>query len=511
MFWPVHVALNVICFDIAEVEKALEKSNSIPKKGKKSKKLKAKENGNNGTLTHQKAEAQKTKKEPKEGKNKGTMGRKNTPDGLGPPPEPPARPASTKDGENSEKKMVRPPEGQLPMSSVIKELGTMSLTRTPKKDKEETRTPKKEKEALRPPQVPLPTTTSNPQQRPQMPLPSSTPSHSVAKPPNIPLPPTPDKKPSLNEPAEQKPAVKAPKLSSIPNKPALKPPLKEMKSLDVKPSKVAPPKPSRSKSTDDLGKNTSPVPRPRNKPPPPPGGSSLPQYIDEDSTTITDKRGLSHTWSGKPKPLPRVRPKRPDAMSDDDRQSSQDSLDDSLPESAFRVNLKSPSEPRRGSFPASHRPTTPLKQTSPSKPKPPSKPSLPKKPNVGTLDKKLSPQAQKILKLTIEGQSKAQEIINLTGAREGDNLSDLVDDFLQLSLRVKESLSSMTDSLSPQARFKFRRTVSEFESKYHDLDSVLQTVARNFTAIDMERINKVVCGVHEALDEVCTTLKAMGT
>ena len=109
------------------------------------------------------------------------------------------------------------------------------------------------------------------------------------------------------------------------------------------------------------------------------------------------------------------------------------------------------------------------------KPKPPSnKPSLPKKPHVGTLDKKLSPQGQKILKLTVEGQSKAQEIIDLTGAREGENLSDFIDDFLQLSLRVKESLSSMTDSLSPQARFKFRRTVSEFESKYNDLDSVLQ-------------------------------------
>ncbi|KAK3713423.1 hypothetical protein QZH41_002909 [Actinostola sp. cb2023] len=189
--------------------------------------------------------------------------------------------------------------------------------------------------------------------------------------------------------------------------------------------------------------------------------------------------------------MPRARPKRPGAMSDEDRQSSQDSLDESLPEAALRANLKSPSESRRGSFPASHRPTTP------NRPRPPFKPNLPKKPkvSVGILDKKLSPQAQKIIQLSVEGQNKAQEILDLTGAREGDNLNELVDDFLKLSLRVKESLSTMTDSLSPQARFKFRRTVTDFESKYNDLDSVLHTVGRNLTAIDMERINKVAGGI----------------
>jgi len=379
------------------------------------------------------------------------------------------------------------------MSNVIKELGTKSLTR-PKKDD-----PGK---ALRPP---LPNTPSSPQQRPQMPLPAH-----VVKHPNIPLPPTPNDKPVHVE-QEQKPTSVALKPLKTPVKQALKPPVKETKSVDIKP-KAAPPKPLRSKSTDDMGRNTSPVPRPRNKPPPPPGGSFSPQASieeDLDSSDNTGKRGLSHTWSGKPKPLPRVRPKQ--VMSDEDRQSSQDSLDGSLQESAFRAGLKSPTEPRRGSYPVP-RPNALSKQSSPTKPKPPAKPSLPKRPNVpGALNKKLSPQAEKVVKLIEEGQTKANEIIHLTGAREDNNLTELVDDFLKLSLRVKESLSTLTDSLSPQARFKFRQTVTEYESKYNDLDSVIQTVGRNFTAIDMERINKVTCGVNEGLDGVYSTIKAMGT
>lgn len=496
------MCIFVCCF--AEVEKALEQQNSIPKRGKKSKKQKSKENGNNGTIHEQKEEVKKAKKEPKESKSKGTLKRKNIPDGLGPPPEPPARPLSTRDGE-TENKAILPSEGK--MSNVLKELGTMSLSRSPKKED-----PAK---ALRPPHIPLPAPPTSPQQRPQMPLPASPQSHLV-KPPNIPLPPTPDSKPSLGEPLEKPAAHRAKplKVSSAASKQALKPPIKQTKSTDSKASK-APPKPLRSKSNDELVKNTSPVPRPRNKPPPPPpGGQFSPQpSIEEDfnDSVITERRELSHTWSGKPKPMPRARPKRPGAISDNESQSSQDSLDGSLPESAIRASLKSSSEPRRGSFPISQRPATPLKQTSPTKPKPPAKPSLPKKPQIGTQNKKLSPQAEKIVKLIEEGQSKSNDIINLTGAREGENLGELVDDFLKLSLRVKETLSTLTDSLSPQARFKFRRTVTDFDSKYNDLDSVLQTVGRNFTNIDMERINKVTCGVNEGLEEVCSTIRAMGT
>ncbi|KAK3713424.1 hypothetical protein QZH41_002910 [Actinostola sp. cb2023] len=148
-----------------EVEKALEKHNSFPKKSKKNKKKHVKENGDNGTLPTQKEDTKKAKKETKEAKNKETLRRKNTPDGLGPPPEPPARPSAVKDGE-VEKKAVIPPEAKMPMSNVIKELGTKSLSRTPKQE------PSK---ALRPPQIPLPTTPTSAQQRPQMPPPDHAP------------------------------------------------------------------------------------------------------------------------------------------------------------------------------------------------------------------------------------------------------------------------------------------------------------------------------------------------
>lgn len=106
---------------------------------------------------------------------------------------------------------------------------------------------------------------------------------------------------------------------------------------------------------------------------------------------------------------------------------------------------------------------------------------------------------------------KVYTILDLSGAREGESLTELVHEFQELTLRVKESLSSLTDTLAPQARFKFRRTVTDFDSKYNDLDSVIQTVGRNLTSVDMERINKVAGGVAEGLDEVCSTLKAMGT
>jgi hypothetical protein len=206
-------------------------------------------------------------------------------------------------------------------------------------------------------------------------------------------------------------------------------------------------------------------------------------------------------------------------MSDDDRQSSQDSLDEFVTENKFltKHNKTNQGEPRRGSFPAaaltSQRPTTPLRQTSPNKPKLPAKPAIPKKPRFSGAqsDKKLSPQALKIVKLSEEGLGKARTILNLSGAREGDNLAALVDDFQELSLRVKESLSSLTDSLAPQARFQFRMTVTDFESKYNDLDSVVQAVGRSLTSVDMERINKAAGGVSEALDDVCSTLRSMAT
>lgn len=399
-----------------------------------------------------------------------------------------------------------------PMSNLMKELGSKSLTRTTRKEESSS-----SRESLRPPQIPLPATPTSPQSRPQMPLPPSV-QHKL---PNMPLPPTPDER---NAPTDQASP------SRYPTK-ALKMPLPPTPAQSAKPKPIekpfqAPPKPKRSKSNDELGKNdprTSPVPRPRNRPPPPPAAKPSSEDVSAVSNkpynrTASESDALNKTWGGRPKPAPRARPRRPDVMSDEDRLSSQDSLDEYTTENKFisKLNSTNSGEPRRSSFPATatttHRPTPP-RQGSPNKPKPPAKPALPRKPGATTTqgNKKLSPQALKIIKLSEDGLGKVYTILDLSGAREGESLTELVHEFQELTLRVKESLSSLTDTLAPQARFKFRRTVTDFDSKYNDLDSVIQTVGRNLTSVDMERINKVAGGVAEGLDEVCSTLKAMGT
>lgn len=103
-------------------------------------------------------------------------------------------------------------------------------------------------------------------------------------------------------------------------------------------------------------------------------------------------------------------------------------------------------------------------------------------------------------------------ILSLTDARVMDdshnNLLQAIDELKGISLEVLETSSSLTDSLEPQARFKVRRTVTDLEGKYSDMEGVVETVGPNPNAVDMERIGKAVISFSEALENVCSTVRA---
>ena len=151
-----------------------------------------------------------------------------------------------------------------------------------------------------------------------------------------------------------------------------------------------------------------------------------------------------------------------------------------------------------------------------SKPKPPLKPHVARRPKITPPslepDSRLSPQVNQILQLSNRGQAKVNEILSLTDARVMDdsqnNLLEVISELQKISREVLESSSSLTDSLGPQARFRVRRTVTDLESKYSDMEGVMQTVGPNPNAVDMERIGKVVHSFSGALDSICSTVRA---
>ena len=152
----------------------------------------------------------------------------------------------------------------------------------------------------------------------------------------------------------------------------------------------------------------------------------------------------------------------------------------------------------------------------PSKPKPPVKPNIPRKPKItppsSGADSNLPPKVNELLHLSDQCQSRMKAILSLTDARVMDdshnNLLQAIDELKGISLEVLETSSSLTDSLEPQARFKVRRTVTDLEGKYSDMEGVVETVGPNPNAVDMERIGKAVISFSEALENVCSTVRA---
>lgn len=336
-----------------------------------------------------------------------------------------------------------------------------------------------------------------------------------------------------------------------------------------KPTEVAAkPCPARAKSSDNLptdgGKPRSPIPRPRIRPPPPPppvklkdtekstSSSSLASIDASVSQVVND----DHTSSPKPRPLPRVRHRGEQHPSSVDQQhgtqehengkgvatprkserpmsptgngpniSRQPSVKSkpvhpppSVPGVARKPSNSSSSAVQQKTVPSETNLSSPGHRPSPGgpKPKPPAKPNIPRRPKITPPsfkpDPSLSPQVNEILQLSNQGQSKVKEILSLTDARIMDdsqnNLLDTISDLQKISREVLESSSSLTDSLGPQARFGVRRTVTDLESKYSDIEGVMQTVGPNLNAVDMERIGKVVHSFSGALDSICSTVRA---
>ncbi|KAJ7339515.1 hypothetical protein OS493_005914 [Desmophyllum pertusum] len=324
-------------------------------------------------------------------------------------------------------------------------------------------------------------------------------------------------------------------------------------SKKTKPAKVVGrPSPTRTKSSDNLNPDgsipKSPVPRPRNRPPPPPPPTSLRETEKSTSNSSLSSGDVNFSESSydglgpspRPRPVPRPRQKgeQQQSVSADQEQGTltresdreramssagKESNSSKQPPVRSRPKHPPPSIPDITKKPAtssnsvtsSHQQANTPRPT-PAKPKPPTKPNIARKPKItppsSEPDPSLSPQVNEILQLSHQGQTRVKEIISLTDARVMDdsqnNLLEVIDELKRISLEVLESSSSLTDSLGPQARFKVRRTVTDLESKYSDMQGVVETVGPNPNAVDMERIGKVVNSFSGALDSVCSTVRA---
>lgn len=329
------------------------------------------------------------------------------------------------------------------------------------------------------------------------------------------------------------------------------------------------PSAARTKSSDSLtpdGKPRSPVPRPRNRPPPPPppgqlqesGKSTSNSSISSVDASVSESSIDFQVSSPRPRPVPRPRQRgeqqsagvdqdhgtltresekvvgpprnnklhseRPMSLTGNEanisRQPSVKSRPAHPPPAIPDITKKpggSNASQQKGTAPGT-KPMSPGPRPAPAgpKPKPPLKPNVPRRPKLTPPslepDPSLSPQVNEILKLSNQGQAKVKEILSLTDARVMDdsqnNLLEVISDLQKISLEVLESSSSLTDSLGPQARFRVRRTVTDLESKYSDMEGVIQTVGPNPNAVDMERIGKAVHSFSGALDSICSTVRA---
>lgn len=569
----------LLCFSVfvfvTEVEKLLVKQKDTKKgKGKKEKKKTATNNhSSDGETTMTKdPDVDKKNKESRHGKGK-TSTLKRIANSLqhGPPPAPPARPhhkeqkegkelkeekkqkehkdekgrqEEEKESKELEKPQVFKTQQNPPMLNVIKELGLRSTLKRTNKEAEKNLAGQSGDKIQEDGQE---THTGSHGERPTAPQEPQT------EQPQAPflqrqLPPTPGK--------ELKPA-RAPE----------KPGVVRSKSADIV-------------DTKPRG-DTSPVPRPRNRPPPPPPAhpasttpSSAPSESGQAATSSTlsseeKQSGDALTPMLKPRPMPRPRPRGrlgstgsvKDSQQEEDTErteqtppfvklrpvqlpSNKENLSSSpvhvprRPSAGSKPTHQAPAVPEsseqtqavgrgRGSAsgagvhkltPRGTKPTVPMNKPLPMgpKPRPPVKPVIPRKvpvtPSSDRNDVNLSPRAIEILQLSEKGQGRAQEILSLTDARSMDNsecnLLQLIDDFKKISFEVVESSSSLSDSLGPQGRFKVRRVVTNLESKYSEMASLVDTVGSHPTTVDMEMIGKAVAGLSNALDEICTTLRS---
>lgn len=320
-------------------------------------------------------------------------------------------------------------------------------------------------------------------------------------------------------------------------------------SKKTKPVKaVGRPSPAQAKSSDSTNpegaKPRSPVPRPRNRPPPPPPPAPLQDTGKSTSNSSLSSGDVNFSESScdgpgpspKPRPVPRPRQRGEQQSTSVDQEqgtlspAGKESNNARQPPVKARPAHPPPSIPdskRHGSSNSvisSHqqvntpgtKPTSPGPRPTPTKPKPPLKPNIARKPKTtppsSEPDPNLPPQVNEILQLSHQGQTKVKEILSLTDARVMDdsqnNLLEVIDELKRISLEVLETSSSLTDSLGPQARFRVRRTVTDLENKYSDMQGVVETVGQNPNAVDMERIGKAVNSFSGALDSVCTTVRA---
>lgn len=310
---------------------------------------------------------------------------------------------------------------------------------------------------------------------------------------------------------------------------------------------VGRPSSAQTKSTDSTNpegtKPRSPVPRPRNRPPPPPppaplkdtGKSTSNSSLSSCDANFSESSSDGWVLSPKPRPVPRPRQRGEQQWTSVDQEQGPPQPTGKESNNARQPPVKArPAHPpplipdskkpgSSNSVTSSHqvntsgtKPMSPGPRPTPTKPKPPVKPNIVRKPKSTPAssepDPNLPPKVNEILQLSHQGQTKIKEILSLTDARVMDdsqnNLLEVIDELKRISLEVLETSSSLTDSLGPQARFKVRRTVTDLENKYSDMQGVVETVGVNPNAVDMERIGKVVNSFSGALDSVCTTVRA---
>ena len=309
---------------------------------------------------------------------------------------------------------------------------------------------------------------------------------------------------------------------------------------------VGRPSSAQTKSSDSTNpegtKPRSPVPRPRNRPPPPPppaplkdtGKSTSNSSLSSGDVNFSESSSDGPGPSPKPRPVPRPRQRGEQQSTSVDQEqgplltAGKESNNARQPPAKARPAHPPPSIPdsknpgSSNSVTSSHQQVNtsgtkpPCPRPTPTKPKPPAKPNIARKPKItqpsSEPDRNLPPQVNEILQLSHQGQTKVKEILSLTDARAMDdsqnNLLEVIDELKRISLEVLETSSSLTDSLGPQARFRVRRTVTDLENKYSDMQGVVETVGTNPNAVDMERIGKVVNSFSGALDSVCTTVRA---
>jgi len=279
----------------------------------------------------------------------------------------------------------------------------------------------------------------------------------------------------------------------------------------------------------------SPVPRPRNRPPPPPPPAPLKDTGKSNSNSSLSSGDVNFSEfssdgpgpSPKPRPVPRPRQRGEQQLTSFDQEQGPLSPAGKESNNARQPPVKARPAHPPPSIPDSKKPSSnnsvtvtkpisPGPRPTPARPKPPVKPNIARKPKItqpsSEPDPNLPPKVNEILQLSHQGQTKVKEILSLTDARVMDdsqnNLLEVIDELKRISLEVLETSSSLTDSLGPQARFKVRRTVTDLENKYSDMQGVVETVGPNPNAVDMERIGKVVNSFSGALDSVCTTVRA---